>query len=77
MSYTTIKIPVETHRKLKSLSLLTMISQQDLLNKCLLDFEANLFWEKCESAYAKNNTIGNIDELLYSNTLSDGIEDEY
>ena len=75
MNYTTIKIPVETHRKIKSLAKKTNLPQQDLLAATLRDFEEKLFWDKCDEAYSKNDR--DEDDQLYENTLMDGIEDEY
>jgi len=81
MSYTTIKIPVEIHKKIKFLSSQAKIAQQELLIQCLLDYENKLFWIEFNNAYsvAKTNeeTSINDDELLYENTLMDGLDDEY
>jgi hypothetical protein len=78
MNYTTIKIPVVVHRKLKELSLLTKVTQQDILIKSLSEFESILFWDNCESAYTESRKKkSNDDDEDYSGTLLDGLEDEY
>lgn len=75
MNYTTIKIPVETHRKIKLLAKKANLNQQELLAATLADFEEKIFWDKCDEAFAKNKQSE--DSKLYENTLMDGIEDEY
>ena len=78
MNYTTIKIPVTIHRKLKELSSLTKLTQQDILIKSLSEFESILFWDNCESAYsATRKKESNDDDEDYSSTLLDGLDDEY
>ena len=78
MGFTTIKIPDSTHKLIKDLCLLSNLPQQKLIHDSLIDYQKRLFWEKCNSAYSKNNQINDKDELsLYENTLLDGIEDEY
>jgi hypothetical protein len=81
MNYTTIKIPAETHKIIKNLAVRANLAQQELLYKCLMDFEKKLFWEQCQRAYSKtalseDSSISD-DSLLYENTLMDGLDDEY
>lgn len=77
MNYTTIKIPVTIHRKLKELSSLTKLTQQDILIKSLSEFESILFWDNCESAYSETRKKESNDDEDYSGTLLDGLDDEY
>jgi hypothetical protein len=81
MDYTTIKIPVDTHRLIKILAQQSNMQQQELLTKCLKDYETKLFWEQALAKYSEiaattNNSPGE-DESLYDNTLMDGLDDEY
>lgn len=76
MSYTTIKIPIQMHRKIKHLSQITHTTQYEVLEKSLNKFEKDLFWEECVEAYEKNAIAVNEDDD-FSGTLSDGLEDEY
>jgi hypothetical protein len=78
MTYTTIKVPVTTHKLIKDLCLLANMPQQELIYNCLQDYQKKLFWEQCNTAYSNVNNINDPDDLaLYENTLLDGIEDEY
>ena len=78
MNYTTIKVPVTTHKLIKDLCELAQMPQQELIYNSLLDYKKKLFWEQCNSAYSKvNNTNVTDDSSLYDNTLLDGLDDEY
>lgn len=74
MSYTTIKIPIQMHRKIKHLSQITHTTQYEVLEKSLNKFENDLFWADCIVAYEKNTFEVN-EEDDFSGTLSDGLED--
>ncbi|MBX3043891.1 MAG: hypothetical protein KIT33_03685 [Candidatus Kapabacteria bacterium] len=75
MSYTTIKIPTQIHKKLKQLSIESKFSQQEVLEKSLQKYETDLFWEECTLAYSKLvNDEGDDD---FSGTIGDGLDDEY
>jgi len=79
MTYTTIKIPVESHRLMAVLAEKSKKTKQDVLFLSLKDFEKKLFWEQCSARYAQLATEEerNDNEQLYENTLLDGLEDEY
>ncbi len=82
MNYTTIKIPVETHRLIKSLAAVSNMAQQDLIEKCLRIYEEQIFWEQCRAAYSelsdrKPDQNETDDTKLYENTLADGLDEEY
>ena len=78
MNYTTIKIPAETHRLIKSLSAIASLSQQELLQVSLLDYQKKLFWEQCSKAYSQAVEMAVHDDThLYENTLMDGLDEEY
>lgn len=78
MNYTTIKVPVSTHKLIKDLCVLAKLPQQELIYNSLQDYKKKLFWEQCNSAYSKLINVNDEDDLsFYDNTLLDGIEDEY
>lgn len=79
MTYTTIKIPVESHRLITALSERSNKTKQEVLLQSLKDFEDKLFWEQCSERYAQlaAESYCNEDEQIYQGTLMDGIEDEY
>jgi len=74
MSYTTIKIPIQIHRKIKHLSQISHTTQYDVLEQSLNKFEKDLFWADCVEAYEKNSVEAS-QEDDFSGTLSDGLED--
>jgi hypothetical protein len=78
MNYTTIKLPVTTHKLIKDLCILAKLPQQEIIFNSLQDYKKKLFWEQCNSAYSKLDNINDKDDWrIYENTLIDGIEDEY
>jgi hypothetical protein len=83
MDYTTIKIPVEMHRLIKNLAITANIAQQEVLQECLKDYEKKIFWEKFNLKYKEitdekiTHLSDDNDEILYENTLLDGLYDEY
>ena len=78
MNYTTIKVPATTHKLIKDLCVMAQLPQQELIYNSLQDYRKKLFWEQCNSAYAKSNSSHDTDDLsLYDNTLLDGLDDEY
>jgi len=82
MTYTTIRIPTETHQLIKELSKKTQEAQQEVVNHALRIYEEQQFWEDVAKFYEDlvNDPVAYAEELeerkLYENTLMDGLEDE-
>ena len=82
MTYTTMRIPTETHQLIKELSKKTQSAQQDVLNRALRIYKEQQFWEECTKAYEDlaNDPVAHAEELaeqkLWDCTLMDGLEDE-
>ena len=81
MTYTTIRIPTETHQLIKELSKKTQEAQQEVVNHALRIYEEQQFWEDVAKFYEDlvNDPVAYAEELeerkLYENTLMDGLED--